>query len=166
MCSHLNVRPLATSQPSLSFSLSLIPLHPSLACCQCWIILPFYYSPEAAGADTSPPRSRLLFFFHFFFYPTLCFRSPGEKDTREEGAGAAGGKLPSQRGHIERTTPVLGKTCRCEWDNVELPTRQRLDRMDRRMKLQKKAWHIMNLQAIIGCGTQLRSKIAHSAFSH
>ncbi|KAG7240095.1 hypothetical protein INR49_027949 [Caranx melampygus] len=51
----------------------------------------------------------------------LPISPPGEKDTREEGAGGAGGKLPSQRGHLERTTSVLAKTRRREWDNPLTP---------------------------------------------
>lgn len=53
-------------------------------------MLSFYYPPEAPGADAAL-RSCLVPSVFFSFPTPFCFRSPGEKKTREEGAGGEGG---------------------------------------------------------------------------
>lgn len=70
-----------------------IPLHPSLALRQARIILLFYYSPAAAGADAAL-RSCLVSSAFSPFAPSLCFRRPRKKETSAEGAGGEGGKTP------------------------------------------------------------------------
>lgn len=157
--------PLPSFQP---LSLPLICLHPSLALHQCWVILLFYYSPEAAGADAAL-RSCLVP-SAFFPPPSPHFRSPGEKETREEGAGGEGGKLSSQRGLGERQANK-DMWWRGEWDtlNFQQKKKKRLDRRDRWIKgltEERLTYYTSTRDFGLSCGTHLRSKITHSAFAH
>lgn len=60
-----------------------------------------------------------------FFSPSSPhFRSPGEKETREEGAGGEGGKLSSQRGLGERQANK-DMWWRGEWDTLNFQQQQK-----------------------------------------
>lgn len=131
-------RTTCTPPPLLSTSLSLIRLHPSLVLHQCWIILLFYYSPEAAGADAALRSFLVPSAFFFFFIPPASpsphFPQPRRKGNEGGRSRRRGREAIIPEGAMEKGKPT--KTCVMErrMGHIKLPTRKRLDGRDRWIK--------------------------------